>query len=505
MVINMGGDENTIGKKRPEMESGLVDLRRDSLLDRIQSSSAQLILAQAPAGYGKSSLLRQLAAAEVEAGGSVGWITPVSQDGDLSRFVQMFIGTCERLIEDTGGKLRRTTRDISALISAINGPALLLLDEYDQFAHGQADALLGQIIEQLPPGKRIAVATRTMPDLSSARLKLSGRAIVLGSIDLRFDLGESYQFLSERCRLGLDEVRELHSRIDGWPAALQFINLSLASHKQGAAKVLRSGMTQELVDYLAQEVFHLQTAETRKALLGICLADRLCAELVNHKLGGTEGGALLDRLSDGGLFLDPVDGDWHWFRCHPLFGDFLRTRVQQENSPDALTERHVRIADWFAAQDMREVAISHYLAAGRQESAAACLEEVAEQLVREERLGLLVSLFEQLDQQVLLSSPKLLDAAVIAYGFRRQFAKAHRLLNHCESSLAQSEDDPVAAAELEVRRCFVLAAEDRVVEMGERARDAEKWLDDDQPFSKAVAFNAHAFLLGAQSQFPEAH
>lgn len=505
MVINMGGDENTIGKKRPEMESGLVDLRRDSLLDRIQSSSAQLILAQAPAGYGKSSLLRQLAAAEVEAGGSVGWITPVSQDGDLSRFVQMFIGTCERLIEDTGGKLRRTTRDISALISAINGPALLLLDEYDQFAHGQADALLGQIIEQLPPGKRIAVATRTMPDLSSARLKLSGRAIVLGSIDLRFDLGESYQFLSERCRLGLDEVRELHSRIDGWPAALQFINLSLASHKQGAAKVLRSGMTQELVDYLAQEVFHLQTAETRKALLGICLADRLCAELVNHKLGGTEGGALLDRLSDGGLFLDPVDGDWHWFRFHPLFGDFLRTRVQQENSPDALTERHVRIADWFAAQDMREVAISHYLAAGRQESAAACLEEVAEQLVREERLGLLVSLFEQLDQQVLLSSPKLLDAAVIAYGFRRQFAKAHRLLNHCESSLAQSEDDPVAAAELEVRRCFVLAAEDRVVEMGERARDAEKWLDDDQPFSKAVAFNAHAFLLGAQSQFPEAH
>ena len=120
-----------------------MDLRRESLLDRIQSSSAQLILAQAPAGYGKSSLLRQLAATEVESGGAVGWITPVSQDGDLSRFVQMFIRTCERLIEDTGGKLRRTTRDIPTLISAINGPALLLLDEYDQFAHGQADALLG--------------------------------------------------------------------------------------------------------------------------------------------------------------------------------------------------------------------------------------------------------------------------------------------------------------------------------------------------------------------------
>lgn len=487
------------------MERWQVDLRRESLLDRIQSSSAQLILAQAPAGYGKSSLLRQLAAAEVEAGGRVGWITPVSQDGDLSRFVQMFIGTCERLIEETGGKLRRTSRDIPALISAINGPALLLLDEYDQFSHGQADALLRQIIAQLPPGKRIAVATRSVPDISSARLKLAGRAIVLGSVDLRFDLGESYQFLSERCRLGLEEVRELHGRIDGWPAALQFINLSLASQKQGAAKALRSGMTQEVVDYLAQEVFFLQDVETREALLSICLADRLCAELVDHKLGGTDGRALLVRLSDAGLFLDPVDGDRHWFRFHPLFGDFLRTQVMQVSSPQALTERHVRIADWFAGQDMREVAISHYLAAGRHESAAACLEEVADQLVREERLGLLVSLLEQLDQQALQNSASLLDAAVIAYGFRRQFAKAHRLLNYCEASLAQGDRDTVAAAELEVRRCFVLAAEDRVVEMGERARDAEKWLSDDQSFSKAVAFNAYAFWLGAQSQFPEAH
>ncbi|WP_173202581.1 hypothetical protein [Sphingopyxis sp. BSNA05] len=166
-----------------------------------------------------------------------------------------------------------------------------------------------------------------------------------------------------------------------------------------------------------------------------------------------------------------------------------------------MTERHVRIADWFAVEDMREVAISHYLAAGRQESAAACLEEVAEQLVREERLGLLVSLFEKLDQHVLLGSTKLLDAAVIAYGFRRQFAKAHRLLNHCEAALAESDGDAVAAAELEVRRCFVLAAEDRVVEMGERARDAEKWLGDDQSFSKAVAFNAYAFCSARRASF----
>lgn len=482
-----------------------MDLRRENLLERIRASGAQLILVQAPAGYGKSSLLRQLAAEEEAAGGRVAWITPVSQDSDLSRFVQMFVGAAERLVEESGGEYTGARRDIPGLVAAIEGRALLLLDEYDQFADGQADALLERIIEALPPGKRIAVATRAVPDIASARLKLSGRAIMLGSVDLRFDLGEAYQFLAERCRLGLEEVRRLHSRIDGWPAALQFINLSLSSTKQGSATALRSGMTHEVVDYLAQEVFSAQSKETREAMLAICLADRLCGELVDHRLGGKTGGLLLNRLCDEGLFLDPVDGDKHWFRFHPLFGDFLREQLKQEISAEALADRHAHKAEWFAAAGMNEVAISHYLAAGHTEKAAECLEQVADQLVREERLGLLVSLLEQLGLEIVQARPKLLDAAIIAYGFRRQFAKAHNLLNLCEAALAETDADAVQRAELEVLRIFVLAAEDRVAEMGERARDAEKWLTEDQPFSKAVAFNAFAFWLGTQSQFPEAH
>ncbi len=486
-------------------EEEALDLPRESLLERIQASSARLILVQAPAGYGKSTLLRQIAKAEEARGGRAAWLTPVAQDADFSRFLQMFAEMCEGLIETSGGRRPGRAYDVNALIAAINGPATLLLDEYDQFRSGQADTFVQRIVERLPPGKRIVIASRAMPEISSARLKLSGQAIVLGSVDLRFDLGETYQFLSERCRLRLEEVRRLHSGSDGWPAALQFISLSLGSSKRGSASTLRSGMSEEVVDYLAQEVFLAQSDETRGALLSLCLADRLCARLVDHLLNMTGGDRLLSGLHDAGLFLDPVGGDRRWYRFHPLFGDFLKAQLLEEVGAETLAARHALIADWFAGQGMKEVAISHYLAAGRQEQAADCLEQVAEKLVREERLGLIVSLLEQLDPGLVQRTPKLLDAAVIAYGFRRQFAKAHQLLNWCEAELAGSDADDVPRAELEVRRCFVLAAEDRVAEMGERARDAEKWLTDDQPFSKGVAFNAYAFWLGAQSQFPEAH
>ena len=481
-----------------------MDLRRESLLERIKASSAQLILVQAPAGYGKSSLLRQIAQAEETSGSRIAWITPASQDADLSRFMQMFTLACESLIAASGGESHGNQRSIPELIKSIDGPALLVLDEYDQFASDGADAFLKQVVETLPADKKIALAARSMPDISCARLKLQGRAIILGSVDLRFDLAEAYHFLAEKCRFSLDEVRRLYSRIDGWPAALQFIALAHAS-RRGKSTGVRGELTHDVVEYLASEVFLSQDGQTQADLLAICLPDRLCAKLVQSLTGRARGEDLLWRLHDAGLFLDPVGGSDDWFRFHPLFGDFLRGRLEEEIGTAALSHRHQQIADWFASSDMREVAITHYLAAGSQDHAVECLEQTAEQLVREERLGVLVSQLEQLDPLVIQNSPSLLGSAVTAYGFRRQFEAAHKLLHLWEAVQSDEDADATRRAQLEVSRCFVLAAEDRISEMGARASDALRNLGDEQAFSKAVAYNAYAFWLGAQSQFPEAH
>lgn len=482
-----------------------MDLRRDSLLERIEANGAPLVLVQAPAGYGKSTLLRQFVARQEAAGATTAWVTPATQDADFARCIQMITDACKDMVERSGGVQPELPGEIGALLSAIVGPAVLVLDDFHQFGDPRVDTLLQQLVDGLPEGKRIAVATRQMPNIASGRLKLAGRAIVLGSIDLRFELGEAYQFLAERCRLGLEEVRRLHGRIDGWPAALQFISLSLNTADPAAASVPRSGMTGDLVDYLAREVFFAQDAARREALLRICLPERLCARMVDELTGGKGGARLLRALQDEGLFLDPVGGEGDWFRFHPLFGDFLRSQLRSEIDDEALAARHAEIAEWFVANDMREIAIGHFLAADMQDRAAQCLGQVADRLVREDRLGLLVSLLDRLDDDVVRANGELLAAGTIARGFRREFDKAFQLLDWAETALEKAGDDPVARAELEVRRCFTLAAQDRVEEMGEAARDAQRWLSDDKPFLLGPALNAHAFWLGAQSQFAEAH
>lgn len=478
------------------------DLRREKLLARIEGATeAQLLLIHAPAGFGKSTLLRQIADQAQTAGCQVGWITPTLRDVELPRLVQLFSAACERLLIERAAP--PAPRDLPAMLAALPGPALFVFDEYDQFAGDEADAFLTRLIETLPPGIRIAIASRVKPDLAAARLKLSGRAIVLGSIDLRFDLGEAHQFFADRPALGAEEVRRLHARLDGWPAAFQFISLALQSpHDSAGSDALGDAMTHDLVEYLAQEVFARQPGEVQRLLLDACLPDRINARLLQHISGCDTGGLPIEALSTAGLFLDPVDGDRQWYRFHTLFGDFLRARYRAATPPHDVTTRHRMIAEWFAAQDMAEAAIDHYLAAGLQDEAADLLDRIAQRLVGEERLGLLLTHVERLDPQTFLARPSLVSHAIIAYGFRRDFGRAHQLLDWM-----QHHDPDVASeiqAERDVLRCFILAAEDHVDEMGARARDALRWLNDGRPFFKGVALNAYAFWLTAQNQFTEA-
>lgn len=477
------------------------DLRREKLLARIEGAAeAQLLLIHAPAGFGKSTLLRQIAEQAQDQGCRVGWITPMLRDVELPRLVQLFSAACERLLVEQN--VTQTPRDLPGMLAALQAPALFVFDEYDQFAGPETDAFLARVIETLPTGIRIAIASRVKPDLAAARLKLSGRAIVLGSIDLRFDLGEAHRFFADRPALGAEEVRRIHARLDGWPAAFQFISLALQSPNGAKSDALGEAMTHDLVDYLAQEVFARQPPEVQQLLLDACLPDRINARLLEHITGGDGAGLPIDVLSIAGLFLDPVDGDRQWYRFHTLFGDFLRARFCAATSPEAVAKRHRMIAEWFAAADMAEAAIDHFLAAGLQHEAADLLETIAQRLVGEERLELLLTHVERLDPQTFLARPSLVSHAIIAYGFRRDFSRAHQLLDWMQHHEPDIPSD--AQAERDVLRCFILAAEDHVDEMGGHARDALRWLADSRPFFKGVALNAYAFWLTAQNQFTEA-
>ena len=478
---------------------------RTALIERVAlAASARLILVHAPAGYGKSTLLRQIAARLAAERRPVAWVVLGPNDADVSRFLSLIGQACDRLQQTAGAAMAADAED-ALRMTGIEGGATLLIDDFDLVATPEIAAALGHFLTRLSPGKQAIIATRGDPGLALGSMQLKGEAVVLGSTDLRFDLAETYHFLSGESRISLDEVRQLHNKTAGWPAALQFLSLALSRNHHFPVAALQTGVTPGLIDYLAKDVFEAQSEAIRSALLAICLPDQIDGALVGELCGVSRGAALLNGLADAGLMLDPVDGDRNWYRFHAVFRDFLCTRLAALETSEQIAATHVRIASWLVGHGAIDDAIGHYLIAGDQAAATLLLEQIADDLVRKERLGFIVSLIEQIEPERIRASPTILNAAIIAYGFRRKFAEAHTLLDFRERELTAGQPSPEERGELEGLRVFVLAAEDKIEQFGMTARDVLSLSNSDDAFTYGVALNAYAFLLIAQSQYQEAH
>src|SRR5699024_2937072 len=64
-----------------------TQIRREPLLQRITSDDARVVLCQAPAGFGKSTLLAQCQQHFQENGTATAWLTLDDADNDIQRFL----------------------------------------------------------------------------------------------------------------------------------------------------------------------------------------------------------------------------------------------------------------------------------------------------------------------------------------------------------------------------------------------------------------------------------
>lgn len=504
--LRMSGGGGVAEQPATRAASTLREVLRTSLIERVrEASDARLILIQAPAGFGKSTLLRQIAEDLGRHGARTAWVRLSPRDADVTRFLALLDRACDRL-SPAGPPVGATEPcDPIAKLERIDGRALIVIDDLDHALTDEVAATLHQLVRQLPVGKQLLVASRTLPTLPISRLQLAGEALVLGSIDLRFDLCEATEVFGPAAGLSTEEIEALHSRTDGWPAALRFLKLALAKGRRPPANVLKTGLTPQLIDYLARDVLESQSPELRRCLLNVCFAERLTPGLVETLCTEHGGDCAIRAMIRAGLFLEPVEGSEETYAFHAVFRDYLLALAKRTLTAEEIEARHTAIARWHEANGRIEEAIPHAMEAGDLDRAVALFESVADKLVREERLGFIVTLVEQLPAERVRASSPILSAAIIAYGFRRRFREAHQLLDWREHDIAETAASQRERGEVAVLRAFVLAAEDRVDEFGRAGQEALTLVDSRDLFSQGVAINAYCYLLTARSQYEEAH
>ena len=350
-----------------------------------------LILACAPAGYGKTALLADWARRGRR---PVAWLSLDTADNDPARFWRYVVAALDRACPGVGERagsllsppappsferlLETLINDVAAQLG--DGEAVLILDDYHVISSESVHASLRFLLEHRPAGLRLILASRSDPPLALARLRALGQLADLRAAQLRFTAEEAAALLQQVAAtpggvLSGAEVAALAARTEGWAAGLQLAGLSLRGQQDIAGFVAAfTGSHRYVLDYLAEEVLERQGEQVRTFLLETSVLQRLSGPLCDAVTGRAGNQAMLEQVERAGLFLAPLDEVRGWWRYHQLFADLLRARLQDEQ-PGRVSHLHRTAARWYREHGLADDAIQHAVAASDMAWAARLIEQ----------------------------------------------------------------------------------------------------------------------------------
>ena len=451
---------------------GAPFVARERLIERIrQAADAKLILVQAPAGFGTSTLLRHVYDLS-SAAGSIVWLTLDAGDNDLDRFMsclrQAFAQMSPALAAAPGRRDAECARDggsfeLADVIATTPLPFMLILDEFEHMHNPAAIAVVQQLIEMLGPQQKIVIGSREQPALSVGRLRARQQLLEIDAAQLRFDLEETRQFLCEKRQLKLDtqDVERLHQITGGWAAALWLSSLALENNEDPKRFIRTfSGSNTVVASYLAEDVLSHKPKHLQDFILQTSILQKFSADGCNAITGRSDSKELLHEIERSNMFMTALDEQHLWFSYHPLFAGFLRAQLERQY-PGLAATLHRRAAAWYIEQRRPTHAIDHAMASSDKELVLQLLSQHAESLFLQGRVRLLVRWFDTLDRASLVAHPKLMSVYAWAMIHINRSAEALTLLETVTNADGAS---PIPHPTYHVLRIFSLVMLDRIEE-----------------------------------------
>nr|WP_231390373.1 serine/threonine-protein kinase [Nocardia sp. CNY236] len=449
---------------------------RPQLLDILRAGGRRrLAVIHAPAGFGKSTLAAQWRAELAERGVAVAWIGIDRYDDNEIWFLAHLLQAIRRVRPDVGNGLDRVLEERPADAAAFVIPTLIdeihsagqtivvIVDDWhritDAGAHHAMEALLDSGCHHL----RFVVTSREQSGLPTSRMRVEDELVEIGSAALRLTEEQTREILVERNGFALtpEQVTEIHTATDGWPAAIQLMSLSLRGQADPVELIATlSEGDHGIREYLAENV--LDTLEPRmlEFLMSIAVTERVCGSLAAALSGEKDAEQLLEQAEQRELFLRRIDHDPEWFRMQPLFAEYLRSRLDRVD-PERLKSLHRKASHWYSQNKLLRKSVDHALAAQDPEMALDLLEGGGMDLIDGSQLATLMNSVSKLPMQQVASRSKLLMAVARANITLQESDAARNALNRLSNILAGGSSSDI---DMRMQRCqaAVLAASDQV-------------------------------------------
>jgi len=415
----------------PQRGSG--QLPRPHLIEQLERQlNKRLILLSTAPGYGKTTLLAELAAVTKL---PYAWYQLDAADGDPNVFLsylveclrrihhkttandkQLFGNAAQSLLDNTDTATvippeRILTVLINELVETITDDWLIILEDYHLITNPVVHRLVDYLIENAPPGLHLLISTRIDPPFALARLRARGMLAELRANDLRFTHDEVGEWLTRHIPdISKESVYLLGEKTEGWAAALQIALSSLSGKDAGSADrfiTQLSGTHRFIFEYLAEEVFQQQPPARQQFLTHTAVLGQMNAAVCNTLLDIDNAQASLESLEQDNLFIVSLDEQREWHRYHHLFRDFLLGKLRHQQ-PGQILALEIAAGAYYERQNEPETALAHYLQGNDFKAAARVITGLAPDYLERGRVEGLQRYLSALPEAVIRAYPDLL-------------------------------------------------------------------------------------------------
>jgi LuxR family maltose regulon positive regulatory protein len=458
----------------PPRCEGLIP--RPRLLDMVsQLSGKRLAMIRAPAGFGKTSLAAAWSQELQQNGNAVGWLTIDPDDDEPATFIFYLCHALQRACDTVGTAAidlirERFLLDSRAILSTlvndladVDDEIYLTLEDYHWIANPEVHEALSFFLKHAPSNCHLVLTTRTEPPLPLASLRAQNRLLEIDAAALRFDLQEMRHFIeAERPgTLSPSDVRLLHEKTEGWPAALRIVT-STSIHQDFGQYVQNLSGVQRPIGAYFEEMLDGLPRDMVQFMLRTALLDRLCAPLCEVVAGVNAGQELLRSIEQRQLLLMPLDQEGQWYRYHSLLAEYLSLRLESEHGNEILG-LHQKASLWYAAQELWTEAVQHAFAAGDAVRALGWIKNCAMPLVKRGDLFTLLG-WQRLFPTGLLMRGQPEVGLAIAWGMALavRYDESLALLSEVERDISadRSHDPEAFRSEYDTIRAVALALKD---------------------------------------------
>ncbi len=214
-------------------------------------AASRLVLVEAPAGFGKTTVVAQWRASMLD-DRPFAWISLDRGDDDPARLWLHVVSAVQRACPGFGGGdtlralraqvpdiLGRVLPDLVNELAGLRAPVVVVLDDYHVISEPSCHDQVAFFLAHLPDAVQLVLVTRADPPLPLARLRAAGEMAEVRAPELRFAPAQAAALVRTVAAVDLSapDVADLVERTEGWPAGLHLAALSLRGHQSPRAFV----------------------------------------------------------------------------------------------------------------------------------------------------------------------------------------------------------------------------------------------------------------------------